>query len=171
MCKLPCLFANKMFLLLVDCWWIDRNLDIVKMAAYRYTDSDLLRLRRAFAPDREVAYKLAERVDEDNDLGTHDPFFRFLDQGLTFEQGRSFALHLSTHCPSSSRRAEVPVIPMLSFAKLLLSSLMAPTQSDSTKTEAILRSTVHHWWHRLALSVRDLRASNSSTTRSSLPLI
>ncbi|EKJ70016.1 hypothetical protein NXS19_010488 [Fusarium pseudograminearum] len=39
------------------------------MAAYRYTDSDLLRLRRTFAPDREVAYKLAERVDEDNDLG------------------------------------------------------------------------------------------------------
>ncbi|RGP75871.1 hypothetical protein FSPOR_464 [Fusarium sporotrichioides] len=39
------------------------------MKAFRYSAKDLLCLRRTHSPDREVSYKLAERVDEDNDLG------------------------------------------------------------------------------------------------------
>jgi hypothetical protein len=35
-------------------------------------------LRRSHGPDKEVSYKLADRVDEDNDLGMHDHLFRFL---------------------------------------------------------------------------------------------
>ncbi|RGP72712.1 hypothetical protein FLONG3_6720 [Fusarium longipes] len=39
------------------------------MGIFRYSAKDLLRLRRTHGPDKEVSYKLAERVDEDNDLG------------------------------------------------------------------------------------------------------
>ncbi|KAM0235418.1 hypothetical protein ACHAPO_005704 [Fusarium lateritium] len=58
-----------MLLTLVDRRWFYRNLEEFKMEASRYSAKDMLRLRRTHSPDKEVSYKLAGRVDEDNDLG------------------------------------------------------------------------------------------------------